>query len=499
LNILLVDDEPDVRKSLSNFLTKLGHTVSCATDGIEGLKAFHSQSFDLVITDIRMPGMDGLEILRRIKTVEKSPVDVIMVTGHGDMENAIKALKYGAYDYLKKPVNIRELAITIERSAAYAVLRNNYIRLKKEFQERVELETQAVRGEAEQLWAAYLEEIGLDDLCVYSEAMARVIKQAEKYSVDRSVPVLIEGESGTGKELVARYIHHYARSNALNPFVAINCGAIAPELFESELFGHEPGAYTGATKTGRMGKLEVANEGTFFLDEISAMPLNLQVKLLRVLEDKRLYRVGGIKEIPVDIRFISATNEDLNQRVAEKRFRLDLFYRINTGTIVIPPLRERKEDILPLALHFIKRSFARRGKRFDRFTPSAESFLVSLPWPGNVRQLKNAMERLALLRSGNQVDVEDLSFIQELIPPNNFELGAHAILGHDNFDLPEDKLDIDNLNREIIKMALEKNNGNQTRTAQYLGISRRVLQGRLKKMGLTTSSLGTFQKRKSFR
>jgi two-component system response regulator AtoC len=498
LNILLVDDEPDVRKSLSNFLTKLGHTVICATNGIEGLKTFHSQSFNLVITDIRMPGMDGLEILRRIKTIEKSPVDVIVVTGHGDMDNAIKALKYGAYDYLKKPVNIRELAITIERSAEYAALRNNYIRLKKEFQERVELETQTVRGEAEQLWAAYIEEIGLDDLCVYSEAMAQVIKQAEKYSVDRSVPVLIEGESGTGKELVARYIHHYAQSNALNPFVAINCGAIAPELFESELFGHEPGAYTGATKTGRMGKLEAASEGTFFLDEISAMPLNLQVKLLRVLEEKRLYRLGGVEEVPVDIRFISATNEDLNQKVAEKRFRLDLFYRVNTGTIVIPPLRDRKEDILPLALRFIKRSFARKGKRFDRFSPAAERFLVSLPWPGNVRQLKNAMERLALLRSGNQVDVEDLSFIKKLIPPNDFTLNANAVLGRDNFDLPEDKMDIDNLNRQIIKMALEKNNGNQTRTAQYLGISRRVLQGRLRKMGLARPSMGTFQKRKSF-
>ncbi|MBW1700550.1 MAG: sigma-54-dependent Fis family transcriptional regulator [Deltaproteobacteria bacterium] len=484
MNILLVDDEPDVRKSLSNFLTKLGHTVICATNGIEGLKTFHSQSFNLVITDIRMPGMDGLEILRRIKTVEKSPVDVIVVTGHGDMDNAIKALKYGAYDYLKKPVNIRELAITIERSAEYAALRNNYIRLKKEFKERVELKTQAVLGETEQLRAAYLEEIGLDNLCVYSEAMAQVVKQAEKYSVDRSVPVLIEGESGTGKELVARYIHHYAQGNALNPFVAINCGAISPELFEGELFGHEPGAYTGATSTGRIGKLEAANGGTVLLDEISSMPINLQVKLLRVLEEKKLYRVGGVKEISVDIRFISATNQDLSQAVAKKRFRLDLFYRINTGSIRIPPLRERNEDILPLALRFSKRAFARRGKKFDRFSPAAERFLVSSPWPGNVRQLKNAMDRLALLRSGNQIDVEDLSFIKELIPPNDFTLSANAVLGRDNFDLPEDKLDIENLNRQIIKMALEKNNGNQTRTAQYLAISRRVLQGQLKKMRL---------------
>jgi two-component system, NtrC family, response regulator AtoC len=485
LRILLVDDESDVRKSLFNFLVKLGHTVVCAADGMEGLREFHSDAFNLVITDIRMPGMDGLELLQRIKQVERSPVDVIVVTGHGDMDNAIKALKFGAYDYLLKPLNVRELAITIDRSAEYTSLRENYTRLKEEFQERVEFETQAVRGEKERLRAAYLDEIGLDGLRVYSEAMGQVIQQAEKYSADRTLPVLIQGESGTGKELVARYIHHYGQSRGDIPFVAIDCGAISQELFEGELFGHEPGAYTGATSKGRIGKLEAANGGTVFLDEIGEMPPKIQVKLLRVLEEKRLYRLGGIKEIPVDIRIISATNKDLRIEVGNKKFRLDLFYRVNLGTIRIPPLRERKEDILPLALRFIRRAFARRGRLFDRFTPTAEKFLLSYPWPGNIRQLKNAMERVSVLLPWDRVGVDDLESIEDLSQSNSPAVCSSLLLGRDDFELPEQRLDLEELNALIIKRALEKNRGNRTRTAQYLGISRRVLQGKLKSLSIT--------------
>ena len=336
----------------------------CAADGVEGLREFHSRDFNLVITDIRMPRMDGLEFLRRTKVIERSPVDIIVITGHGDMANAIKALKYGAYDYLQKPIDVRELTITMERSAEYTALRTNYARLKKEFDDQVEARTRTVRGQAEQLRAVYLEEIGLDRLCVYSEAMRRVIDQAEQYSSEKEIPVLIEGESGTGKELVARYVHHYGQVSAIVPFVAINCGAISRGLFEGELFGHEPGAYTGATAKGRMGRFEAADGGTIFLDEIGEMPLNLQVKLLRVLEEKRICRLGGVKEIPVDFRIICASNKDLSKEVHEKRFRLDLFYRINTGSIRIPPLRERRDDILPLAFHFVNRAFARRGKVF---------------------------------------------------------------------------------------------------------------------------------------
>ncbi len=485
MKVLLIDDEPDVRNSLANFLKKLGHTVVCATDGMDGLREFHADAFNLVITDIRMPGMDGLKLLERLKQVEHSPVDVIVVTGHGDMDNAVKALKFGAYDYLQKPINVRELAITIDRCAQYASLRENYSRLKEEFHERVAFETAAVRGENERLRAAYLEEIGLDGLCVYSEAMRRVIQQAEKYSSDRTAPVLIQGESGTGKELVARYIHHYGRSSRGDvPFVAINCGAISPELFEGELFGHEPGAFTGATARGRMGRLEAANGGTVFLDEIGEMPPPIQVKLLRVLEEKKFYRLGGTKEIPVDIRILSATNKDLRSEVKKERFRLDLFYRLNLGILEIPPLRERPEDILPLALRFIKRAFARKGRAFDKFTPATEKLLRCHAWPGNVRQLKNAMERIALLQPRDRVEVEDFTFIEDFVQEEAYETSNPLLLGQDNFELPERQLDLEELNGLIIKKALAKNHGNKTKTAQYLRMSRRVLQGKLARLGI---------------
>ncbi len=484
MKILVVDDEVDVRKSLSNFLKKLGHQVICAVDGNEGLQKFHSEDFDLVLTDVRMPSMDGLELMRRIKKVERSPVDVIIITGHGDMDSAIKALKFGAYDYLQKPINVRELALTIERSLEYRTLRNSYNKLKTEFQERVALETLECRGRAERLREAYLQEIGLGEVCIYSDAMREVIALAEKYSTDRLIPVLIEGETGTGKELVARFIHYYGQSSSLAPFVAVNCGAVPRELFESELFGHESGAYTGATTTGRMGKVELASGGTLFLDEIGEMPPGAQVNLLRVIEDKKFYRLGGVKEIPVDVRFISATNKDLSHEIETKKFRLDLFYRINMGTIRIPPLRERREDVLPLALRFMNRAAAQRGKKFGRFTPRAEEFLKSFPWPGNVRQLKNAMERLALLGPWGEVEVSDLSFIGDSISTEGSSLGGKPVLSRDDFDLPGQELDLEKLTEQILKKALEKHKGNKTLTAQYLGISRRILQGRLRKFGI---------------
>jgi two-component system, NtrC family, response regulator AtoC len=484
LKILVVDDEPDVRNSLTRFLGKLGHDANTATDGNEGLKRLHSEPFEVLITDLRMPGLDGLELLRRIKHIERSPVHVIVITGHGDMDNAILALKYGAYDYLRKPINVRELAITLQRMEEYSTLKANYLRLKEEFDDRVALETAAVRGEADSLRAAYLEEIGLDGLCVYSEAMREVVNQAEKYSADRQMAVLIEGESGTGKELIARFIHHYGQGKTLHPFVAINCGAVSQELFEGELFGHEPGAFTGATVRGRKGKLEAADGGTIFLDEIGEMPFNAQVKLLRVLEERRLYRLGGLKEVGIDVRIISATNKDLQKEVDAKKFRLDLFYRINMGRIAIPPLRDRPEDVMPLARRFITRACSRKGLQFGRFDPSAEDFLTTHCWQGNVRELKNAMERLAVMCPCDTISSKDLAFVRDAVSPTGDIRIPDIHCGHACLPLPEKELDLEALNENIISRALEKHRGNKTHTARYLRISRRVLQGRLKRMGI---------------
>ena len=484
MNVLLIDDEEDVRYSLSSFVKKLGHEVHCAKDGKEGWKKFHERNIDLVITDIRMPGMDGLELLRRIKQVQRSPVVVIVITGHGDMENAIKALKYGAYDYLLKPIDVRELAITIERAIEYSTLRKKYLQLKKTFHKRVTKETEVLRGTAEHFREAYLREVGLGEMQVCSDAMSQVIDLAEKYSRDRIIPVLIEGGSGTGKELVAKLIHYYGLTETRRPFVPINCGAISQELFEGELFGHEPGAYTGATAKGQKGKIEAANGGTLFLDEIGEMPFNLQVKLLRVLEEKKLFRLGGVTEISVDVRVISATNKDLHTQVQKGLFRLDLFHRINMGFIRIPPLRERRDDILPLARHFIREAFARRDKQFDSFSEQAERLLQSFPWPGNVRQLKNTMERLSILTPNVCLDVEDVSFITEQQPDNEWNTETVPISVQKAFELPESGFDIEAFTSQIIREAFKKNGNNKTRTAKYLGISRRVLEGRLKNMGL---------------
>ena len=484
MKILLVDDEKDIRKSLSNFIKKLGHMVYCAENGKQGLELFNTESFDMVVTDMCMPEMDGLELMSRIMKIRKSIIDIIVITGHGDMENAIKALRMGAYDYLQKPIDVRELAIVINRSMEYKQLRKKYSKLKDSCGQGIESKIQTLKAAAAHYRDAYFKEVGLADMQIYSEEMRQVANLAEKYGSDRSMPVLIEGESGTGKELISRRIHHSGTDAESRPFVAINCGAISQELFEGELFGHEGGAYTGATLKGRIGKLESANGGTVFFDEIGEMPMSFQVKLLRVLESWKLYHVGGTKEIPIDLRIISATNKELVKEVEAGRFRLDLYHRISMGIIRIPSLRERTEDIIPLAYHFARSAFARRGKKFNRFSTNAKAWLKAYPWPGNVRQLKNIMQRVSLLSSKDCLDIIELTSVMDHTPSNTILQDPKNILGKTSFILPSDELNLEAFTFEIIRQALEKHGNNRTKTAQFLGISRRMLQGRMKKMGL---------------
>ena len=484
MNILLVDDEMDVRSSLSKVLRKLGYNVDCAKDGTDGINRFHLNGYDLIITDIRMPNLDGIEFLRHIKKIQRSPVEVIIVTGHGDMDNAVKSLKYGAYDYFLKPINVRELAAAVKRCAERCFDTSRGLIRREEVTETIPNKTPDHATNGIHISSTTEERGNLEKLGIYSDAMRKVIDLAAEYSRHRSISVLIEGETGTGKELVARYIHYHQERGDDKPFVAINCAALPENLFEAELFGHEKGAYTGASTTGQAGKLEIAENGTIFLDEIGELPLNLQVKLLRVIEEKKLFRIGGIREIPIDIRIVSATNKNLGEEVRAGGFRPDLFYRLNVATITIPPLRERKDDILPLAIEFLKRALRRSDKNFDGFTSAAEEFLTGHPWPGNVRQLKNAMLGLALRGFGTVVDLNDVSFISETAQPHFSSMSGKPVLGNDQFELPATWLRLEELNKDIIKRALQKNHGNVTHTAKYLAISRRVLQGRLKKMGL---------------
>jgi len=485
MNILLVDDERDVRTSLARFLRKLGYTVDCEADGKDGLNKFHMNDYDLIIADIRMPRLNGIDFLRHIKKIEQSPTKVIIITGHGNMDNAVKSLKYGAYDYFQKPLNVKELVAAIKRCEGHNLSQNsNFL---SGAGKRKDLCPQAPSGPAGTIkfLPGTANEISLEKLCVHSDAMRNVINLAAEYNKHRSISVLIEGETGTGKELVSRYIHYHQKADAVKPFVALNCAALPENLLEAELFGHERGAYTGATATGQKGKLELAQGGTIFFDEIGELHLNLQAKLLRVIEQKEFFRVGGIREVGIDVRIISATNKNLQEEMKANKFRPDLFYRINIATIRIPPLRERQDDILPLAIRFLKRASVSNAIPFEGFTPAAQEYLINYPWPGNVRQLENAMLNLALRKFGNVIDVDDLSVIPGVTQSDGASRRGNPILGSDEFDLPPNLLKLEDLNKGIIKQALNKNFGNITRTAQYLGISRRVLQGRVKRMGLS--------------
>lgn len=483
MNILLVDDEKDVRVTLSAFLRKLGHNVACMSNGLDGLNEFHLNDYDLIITDIRMPTLDGIEFLRHIKEIEQSDAGVIIITGHGDMDNAIKSLKYGAYDYFQKPIDIRELSSTINRYAEYEIPENKNFAAGEDLHEGPPYQTHCPKATTNTRPDS-LREIGSEKMGIYSDTMRNVIDLAKKYCGSKTISVLIEGETGTGKELVARYIHYHGEGDQAKPFVAINCGALPAGLFETELFGHERGAYTGASTTGQKGKLELAHGGTIFLDEIGELPVNLQVKLLRVIEEKRFFRIGGTIQVEIDAQIICATNKNLAEEVRANRFRPDLFYRISMATIRIPPLRERRDDILPLAIRFIKQASPRNAKSFEGFTPAAQNYLVHYRWPGNIRQLENAMLNLALNGFHSKVDVDNLSFLSHIAESNSPSSSDKPILGNDEFDLPSNTLKLEELNRTIIRKALYKNYGNVTRTSQYLCISRRVLQGRLRKMGL---------------
>ncbi len=489
MRILVVDDNQGSLQSLSLLLSDLGHEPLAMDNPLQALKAARDAFFPLIITDIRMPGLSGLELLSTLKSDEATKAcDVVLITGHADMETAVEALRKGAYDYLNKPINARELAVMVDRCAEHQSLRLENLDLKKNLADKVEEAAQELMQRLDLARRQLRNVVGIGQVVTEAPVMRRLMREALIFHSDPQVPVLLEGETGTGKEVLARLIH-FGEGATDAPFVALNCAAIPHELFESELFGHEAGAYTGSRAGGAQGKLELAAGGTLFLDEVAEMPLSLQPKLLRVLEERAFYRLGGVKRREFKARVICAGNRNLNAMVESGQFRRDLYHRMRVGHMIIPPLRERQEDILPLADFFLRREAERKRKSFAFISEDAATLLQNYSWPGNVRDMENALDRAVLLNEGDPLKTEHLDFLLTEESPKTsapsqaqFQPGPLQDLGDPNsLRLPEEHLDLEALYDVIIHKALQKFSGNKSKAAAYLGLSRFALHRRLQK------------------
>jgi DNA-binding NtrC family response regulator len=451
--ILVVDDEALNRDLLQQMLEREGYQVAIAANGQEALALLRQETFHVVLTDLKMPGMTGVEVIRELKMLAPFTMGIIH-TAYGSVETAVEAMKAGAYDYVTKPVMRDELLVVIQRALEFQRLHHENVSLRK------------------QLKAKYK----FDNIISDNEKMQTIFTQVEKVA-DTDSTILIYGESGTGKELVARALH-YNSYRQDKPLVPINCGAIPEDLLESELFGHEKGAFTGATAQ-RLGRFELANGGTIFLDEIGEMRPALQVKILRVLQEREFERIGGTRTIKVDVRIIAATNKDLEDLVARQQFRDDLYWRLNVIPITLPPLRERLSDIPLLVAHFITHFNAEKKQQLTGITPEALHMLQSYHWPGNVRELENTMERIAILKGSGLIMPEDLP--EKIFRPNV----SRNVPG---VDIPDDGIDFDTLvetfEKQLLMQALVKAGGVKSKAANLLHMNRTTLVEKVKKFRL---------------
>jgi len=481
MRIVLVDDDKAIRESLFGFLTKYNHQVYKYDNGGTAFDDLHKRKPHLVMTDLKMPEMDGMQLLKKIKSSPKlKDTIVILFTGYGDIKNAVEAMKNGAYDYLQKPINIDELVLVLNRINEFLSLKEKNIQLTRNFEEKLNKATGEIKNELQEIRKAYAKEIGIDNIGIFSDKMRSVFKTAKKLHKNRNIAVFIEGETGTGKELIARYIH-YGNGEIIAPFVALNCAAISPTLFESELFGYESGAFTGGSKYGQIGKIELAKGGSIFLDEISEINTEYQAKLLRVIQEKEYYRVGGLKKHHADVRFICSSNRDIEKLVDEGSFRKDLYYRLNVGRIKIPPLRERPEEILPLSKMFLKQLKMENRTSFENINKKTVEMLQEYSWPGNVRELKNIIDRASILSEDNELQPKHIKFM--LTGLNNNEK-KKIIKPKSKYDIifNEKGVNLDDFILDIVSEAYKRNNNVKTETAKYLGISVRVLHTYLKRL-----------------
>jgi two-component system nitrogen regulation response regulator GlnG len=470
--ILVVDDEENVRWALRKALERAGYRVDLATDGSTGLRAAEDPGVNLVLLDVRLPGRDGLDVLREIRK-RRPDLPVIMMTAYGTLQVAVEAMKLGAYDYIGKPFDMDEVVLVVEKA----------------------LEAQALAQEVTRLRQSLEGSVDLGGIVGGSPAMQQIFKAVGKVA-GTELTVLLRGESGTGKELIARAVHENSRRKGRS-FVPVNCAAIPRELLESELFGHERGAFTGAV-SARRGRFEQAEGGTIFLDEVGDMDLSLQTKLLRVLQERRIERLGGEGSNPVDVRIVAATNQDLEAAVAKRVFREDLFYRLNVVTIHLPPLRDRREDIAALVSHFLS-AFAQEQRAAPKVvSPEAMTVMLAYGWPGNVRELENVVKRAAALattslilpdhlpegiRSGSgtqepgiRTDAFPAEWIRAEMGRLQGSLDGHL---HDHF--------VACIERPLLELVLRRAGGNQVKAAELLGINRNTLRKRIRELGIALS------------
>jgi len=454
--ILVIDDEKLIRWTLEQHLVKEGYEVTTVDTAEKGLELIVEDTPDIILLDNRLPEMTGIEMLEKLKVRERG-LTVIMITAYGLVESAVKAMKLGAYDYISKPFNLEEISFVIRKA----------------------LEASSLRSRVKQLSLECCRNVGT--LIGDSEGMAKVKELIRKIAESDAATVLIQGESGTGKELVAKAIH-YSSARAEKPFMAINCAALPETLLESELMGHEKGAFTDA-KAAKKGLFELADGGTIFLDEIGDMDVSMQAKLLRILEERSFKRVGGVKDIKVDVRLISATNQDLSQAISENRFRKDLYYRLQVVPIYLPPLRDRGPDIVQLAKRFIEYFNEKCHKNVQRISEEAEQVLLAYSWPGNVRELRNIIERVMILEIGEEVLPEHLSREMLKVTPSSGAPGTPVSLG--GLVIPETGISLEEVEQTLVKKALEMANGHQTKAAQLLKMPRDAFRRRMKRFGIS--------------
>ena len=444
-SILVVDDEKNSREGLGKFLENQGYDIQLAGSAKEAIEVIKKESPNVIISDIRMPEMDGIALLHRVKELDPK-ASVILLTAYGSVENAVQAMKAGAFHYLTKPINLEELDFIVKKALSSQHLERENIELKKELiQEKFETETIISR----------------------SPKMKNVIELAMQVAKSDST-VLLQGETGTGKELLAHLIHNHSGRHDRS-FIAVHCASLTETLLASELFGHERGAFTGATER-KVGRFERAHMGTLFLDEVAEIPESMQVKLLRVLQDGVFERVGGTKSLKVDVRLIAATNKNLAEEVKKGKFREDLFYRINVILLEIPPLRDRKEDIRPLVDHYLKFFCRANNKKNDSVSEDSYKALENYPWPGNIRELRNIVERMVVLSTGSKISIENI--------PNDirtYNAPMPALVSVKVSENSPQEGELRGMEKELIRKKLSELGGNKSKAAKELGISRRTL------------------------